>query len=382
MSACDERFMRLALALGERALGTSWPNPAVGCVIVRDGRIVARGWTGPGGRPHAEAVALTRAGAEARGATVYVTLEPCAHYGQTPPCCDALLAAGVARVVIAMLDPDPRVDGRGVATLRKAGVAVDVGCLEEEARRAHAGFLSRLQRGRPSVTLKVATSLDGRIATASGASRWITGAAARARAHLLRAEHDAVIVGSGTALADDPELTCRLPGLKGRQPIRVVFDRRLRLAPESRLARTTALGPVWVLTGAPVARERAAALRACGINVFELTLEDDGPWLARALALLAERGITRALVEGGGRLAGAFLRSGWVDRLALFQAPIVIGSDGLAWAGELGLGSPEQAMRWTVREEARLGEDRFLLLEPSEARAGRGREGIACSPGS
>ncbi|MCS6879003.1 MAG: bifunctional diaminohydroxyphosphoribosylaminopyrimidine deaminase/5-amino-6-(5-phosphoribosylamino)uracil reductase RibD [Geminicoccaceae bacterium] len=381
MSPADERFMRLALALGARALGASWPNPAVGCVIVRDERIVGRGWTGPGGRPHAEAVALARAGAAARGATAYVTLEPCAHHGQTPPCCEALVAAGIARVVVAMLDPDPRVDGRGVAALRAAGVAVEVGCLEREAQRAHAGFASRIRLGRPSVTLKLATSLDGRIAAASGASRWITGPRARARAHLLRAEHDAVIVGSGTALVDDPELTCRLPGMGDRQPVRIVFDRRLRLGPDSRLARTTALGPVWLLTRTDAEDARAAALRARGVVVLELSADEES-WLERALALLAERGITRTLVEGGGRLAAALLRAGLVDRLALFQAPIVIGSDGLDWAGALGLASPERAARWTVREEARLGEDRYLLLEPVARSAERAGEGTSCSPGS
>src|SRR5918994_6733853 len=228
----DRAHMAAALALSRRGLVNTWPNPAVGCVIVREGRVVGRGWTQPGGRPHAETEALARAGDQARGATAYVTLEPCSHWGRTPPCCDALIAAGVARVVVATGDPDPRVDGRGMRRLREAGIAVDQGLLEAEARAVIAGFVRRITRGLPLVTLKLATTLDGRIATASGESRWITGAAARRAAHALRARHDAVLVGSGTVLADDPDLTCRLPGMERGVPIaRVVADARLRTPP-------------------------------------------------------------------------------------------------------------------------------------------------------
>ncbi|MCX8102322.1 MAG: bifunctional diaminohydroxyphosphoribosylaminopyrimidine deaminase/5-amino-6-(5-phosphoribosylamino)uracil reductase RibD [Geminicoccaceae bacterium] len=373
MTAEDARFMRSALTLGERALGTAWPNPAVGCVIVRDGRIVGRGWTGAGGRPHAETVALARAGPAARGATAYVTLEPCAHHGQTPPCCDALVAAGIARAVIAMLDPDPRVDGRGVAALRAAGVAVDTGCLAHEAERAHRGFLSRLRAGRPMVTLKAATSLDGRIASATGVGRWITGERARAWAHRLRAEHDAVLVGIGTVLADDPELTCRLPGLAGRSPVRVVLDRRLRLPPDSRLARTAREVPVWVVTNAPADPERAGRLSALGVRI-ETTSEVGAGSLAAALALLAERGITRVLVEGGGEIATAFVRAGLVDRLVLFQAPILLGADGVPLVGGLAVARPDQAERWAPVDVHRLGEDEMRVLEPAR--------GKGCSPAS
>lgn len=373
MSAENARFMRLALTLGERAQGTAWPNPAVGCVIVKDGRILGRGWTGAGGRPHAETVALARAGSAARGATAYVTLEPCAHHGQTPPCCDALVAAGIARVVIAMLDPDPRVDGRGASALRAAGIAVEVGCLESEARLAHRGFLNRLRAARPMVTLKAATSLDGRIAAATGVGRWITGERARAWAHRLRAEHDAVLVGIGTVLADDPELTCRLPGLADRSPVRVVLDRRLRLPPESRLARTAREVPVWIVTRAPVDPDRAGRLSALGVRV-ETTNEVAAGSLEAALALLAERGITRLLVEGGGEVATAFVRAGLVDRLVLFQAPILLGADGVPLVGGLAVARPDEAQRWTSLDEYRLGEDRVLVLEPAR---GRG-----CSPAS
>ena len=238
ISAEDAAWMDEALSLAEGALGTTWPNPAVGCVLVQGTRLVASAATGRGGRPHAEAAALLAAGAAARGATAYSTLEPCAHTRPGGPCTEALIAAGVARVVIAARDPDPRVDGRGIALLREAGIVVDVGCRAAEAREILAGFAKRLATGLPFCTLKLATSLDGRIATSTGESKWITGEAARADGHRLRASHDAIMVGSGTALADDPLLTCRLPDLQGRSPVRVVLDRRLRLEPTSRLATT------------------------------------------------------------------------------------------------------------------------------------------------
>src|SRR5579862_7078692 len=220
-ASIDLMAMRGALSLARRGLGNTWPNPAVGCVLVREGRVVGRGWTQPGGRPHAETEALARAGRAARGATAYVTLEPCCHHGRTPPCADALIAAGLSRVVAAIEDPDPRVAGGGLARLRAAGLDVESGLCAAEAAEINAGFLSRLRLGRPLVTLKLATSLDGRIATASGESRWITGGPARERAHLLRATHDAILVGTDTVIADNPELTCRLPGLAGHSPVRV-----------------------------------------------------------------------------------------------------------------------------------------------------------------
>ena len=267
----DGRFMALALRLAERGLGRTWPNPAVGCVVVKDGRVVGRGWTQPGGRPHAEVEALSRAGARALGATVYVSLEPCAHYGRTPPCTMALIHAGVRRVVAATLCPDRRVDGKGVAQLRQAGIEVDLGLMGAEAEALNAGFLLKERAGRPLVTLKLATSLDGRIATRTGASRWITGEAARARGHWLRATHDALMIGSGTALADDPSLTCRLPGLEARSPVRVVLDGRLRLPATSRLAATAGAVATWLFTRHPAgAPERAAALAAQGVELIEV----------------------------------------------------------------------------------------------------------------
>ena len=233
--ATDQDYLRRAIRLAMNGRGAVEPNPMVGCVIVKDGRVVGRGWTQPGGRPHAETEALRRAGAAATGATAYVSLEPCSHHGRTPPCAEALIAAGIARVVAAGEDPDPRVSGSGLARLRQAGIAIETGLCAEEAAELNAGFLCRVTKGRPLVTLKLATSLDGRIATATGQSRWITGPAARERAHLLRATHDAVLVGTGTALADDPLLTCRLPGLEHRSPVRIALDRTLRLPATLRL---------------------------------------------------------------------------------------------------------------------------------------------------
>ena len=243
----DAAHMRAALAVAARGLGNTWPNPAVGCVLVREGVVVARGWTQPGGRPHAEVEALARAGDAARGSTAYVTLEPCSHWGRTPPCCDALIRAGVARVVCAMRDPDARVDGRGFARLRDAGIEVLEGMLEPQARRLQAGFIRRVTQGLPMVTLKLAATLDGRIATATGESRWITGAAARREVHAARARHDVVLVGSGTVLADDPALTVRSLGVAS--PPRVVFDSRLRTPWDSRLVRTARETPTWLVTG-------------------------------------------------------------------------------------------------------------------------------------
>ena len=350
--------MRGALSLARRGLGNVWPNPAVGCVIVRDGRVVGRGWTQPGGRPHAEAEALARAGEGARGATAYVTLEPCCHWGKTPPCADALIAAGVRRVVVAVEDPDPRVAGGGIARLREAGLAVETGLCEAEAAELNAGFFMRVRLGRPLVTLKLATSLDGRIATASGESRWITGAASRERAHLLRAMHDAVLVGTGTAIADDPELTCRLPGLAGRSPLRIVLDRQLRIPSASRLFTTARDVPTWVLTPATADAARQQALRDSGVEIVAVELDAAGDIdLAAALGRLAERGLTRLLVEGGGRLAAALLRSGLVDRLLWFHAPLLLGGDAVPAIAALGLDALAAAPAFEPLASERLGDD-------------------------
>ena len=333
-SPADRRLeldaMRAALTLARRGLGTVWPNPAVGCVILNDGRVVGRGWTQPGGRPHGETEALRRAGEAARGAVAHVSLEPCCHWGQTPPCVDALIAAGVRRVVVALEDPDPRVAGQGLRRLRAAGLDVDVGLCAEEAAELNAGFLSRLRLGRPLVTFKLATSLDGRIATASGESQWITGPPARERAHALRASHDAIMVGTGTVVADDPQLTCRQPGLGHRSPVRVDIDRHLRIPRAARIIADAHRVPTWVLTLRSADPGRRAAFLANGVTLIDVN--DDGEEqidLAAALGALGERGITRLLVEGGARLAAAFFRARLVDRLVWVHAPLVIGGDGI-----------------------------------------------------
>jgi diaminohydroxyphosphoribosylaminopyrimidine deaminase / 5-amino-6-(5-phosphoribosylamino)uracil reductase len=330
----DLGHMRAALALAARGLGRTAPNPAVGCVLVRDGTVVGRGWTQPEGRPHAETEALARAGDAARGATAYVSLEPCAHTGKTPPCADALVAAGIARAVVAVEDPDPRVSGRGITLLREAGICVDVGACAAEAGALNAGFFLRVAEGRPLVSLKLATSLDGRIATRTGDSRWITGDAARRRGHLLRATHDAILIGTGTALADDPELTCRLPGLADRSPVRVVLDRTLRLPEAAKILAAKGV-PTWIVAAAPSDAARKTALERGGAQVIDVPAVDGRLSLKDALRALGDRGITRLLVEGGSTLAGSLLQQDLVDRIYWFRSATIIGGDGLAAAGSL-----------------------------------------------
>ncbi|MEZ5887090.1 MAG: bifunctional diaminohydroxyphosphoribosylaminopyrimidine deaminase/5-amino-6-(5-phosphoribosylamino)uracil reductase RibD [Paracoccaceae bacterium] len=357
MSGADDRaFMAQAIALGARGLGRVWPNPAVGCVIVKGGRIVGRGWTADGGRPHAEPQALAQAGALARGATVYVSLEPCAHHGKTPPCAEALIAAGVARVVTAIEDPDPRVGGRGHGLLRDAGIAVETGLLEDAARSVQKGFLSRIHLGRPMLTLKLATSLDGRIATARGESRWITGPEARRRVHLMRAHHDAVLVGAGTARADDPLLTVRDLGV-ARQPVRIVAARALDLPREGHLARTAREIPLWLLHGpqAPaVARDQWAAL---GARLIEVPLADGGLDMQAAFRRLGALGLTRVFCEGGGALAATLIRADLADELALFTAGVALGGDARPGVGALDLAALSDAGRYRLEELCPVGGD-------------------------
>jgi diaminohydroxyphosphoribosylaminopyrimidine deaminase / 5-amino-6-(5-phosphoribosylamino)uracil reductase len=323
----DRRYMDLAFTLGRRGLGRTWPNPAVGAVIVKDGVIVGRGWTQPGGRPHAEVEALRRAGAAARGATLYVTLEPCSHHGKSPPCADAIIAAGAARVVSALEDPNPEVAGKGHARLRAAGIAVDVGLGAEEARRVHAGHIRRMRDGRPHATLKLAISADGK---AGGAGRHpiaITGDEVRERVHLMRAQSDAIMVGIGTVLADDPLLTCRLSGMAAYSPLRIVLDSALRLPLESRLACSAREVPVWVIGAAAASKTAQQALREQGVDV--LRAEAGERPVAAVLQLIAQRGITRLLVEGGPKLAASLVKADLVDEAVLFYSPKTIGADGI-----------------------------------------------------
>lgn len=355
----DLLHMRHALVLAERALGTTAPNPAVGCVIVKDERVVGRGWTQPGGRPHAEAVALAQAGGGAHGATAYVTLEPCAHQGQTPPCANALIEAGITRVVVAVEDPDPRVSGKGIAMLWDAGVEVVNGLLEREAALLNQGFFLRVKESRPLVTLKIAASLDGKTATVSGQSKWITGPEARRHGHLLRAKHDAILVGVETALADDPELTCRIAGLEDRSPLRVVLDTRLRLPETSKLVKTAQQTPTLVFT--------AVDGRLGDAQVVRAARDARGrPDVGAVLKELARRGITRLLVEGGASVHAAFLDRALADRLEVFRAPLALGASGKSAIDALAAFDLDEASRFVSLGRQTLGED---LLESFAARA-------------
>ncbi|HEY7246599.1 MAG TPA: bifunctional diaminohydroxyphosphoribosylaminopyrimidine deaminase/5-amino-6-(5-phosphoribosylamino)uracil reductase RibD [Xanthobacteraceae bacterium] len=323
----DKRFMALALALGRRNLGRTWPNPAVGAVVVQDGLIIGRGWTQPGGRPHAETEALTRAGAAARSGTLYVSLEPCSHHGRTPPCADAIIAAGIARVVSPMADPNPRVAGKGHWNLAEAGLVVEVGIGAEEARRAHAGHIRRMLDGRPHAILKLAVSGDGKVALSGRRPVGITGEAARRRVHLMRAMSDAVATGIGTVLADDPQLTCRLPGM--HSPVRIVFDANLRLSPGSRLVASASTTPVWVVTGAGAPQSSELALKARAVEVLRVAEAAGRIDLASAMKLLAGRGLTRVLFETGPVLTTALLKADLVDEAVLFRSPTMIGPGGI-----------------------------------------------------
>ncbi len=354
----DFQHMKAALVLARRGLGNVWPNPAVGCVLVRDGQVVGRGWTQPGGRPHAETEALDHAGAAARGAVAYVTLEPCAHFGKTPPCADALAEAGVSRVVVAVGDPDPRTAGEGMKKLANAGVAVTAGVCEDEAAELNAGFFLRIAEGRPLFTLKTATTLDGRIATRTGDSQWITGPSARAHAHRLRAEHDAVLVGVGTAMTDNPRMTCRLPGMEERSPIRIIADTNLLLPLDSQLVETASDTPTWIITSHEADKAKRAALADRGVVVVVTGIDAGGHAdLVVAAAELGQRGLTRVLVEGGGGVAASLLRDGLVDRVTWFHAPRLIGGDGIPAAAGFGIEKLDSAPAFVRQGMRTVGTD-------------------------
>lgn len=348
--------MAHALALGRRTRGQCWPNPAVGCVIVRDGRIVGRGWTQPGGRPHAETEALAQAGEAAHGATAYVTLEPCSHHGQTPPCADALIEAGIARVVAAIGDRDPRVSGAGLARLRDAGIAVETDVLAEQARDDLAGFFLHVDQGRPWLTLKLAMSLDGRIATATGESRWITGPDARRAVHALRASHDAVMVGAGTARADDPALTVRGFGAR-RQPVRVAVSRHLDLPLMGQLARTARDNPVWVCHGPDVTAPLREAWAGLGAQLLPCAVTAGRVDPLAVLQALGAQGLTRVFCEGGGQLAAALLAADLVDELQVFGAGLALGAEGQPGLGALGIARLAEAPRFALRALEVIGGD-------------------------
>ncbi len=354
-STLDERFMARAVALAKRGLGRTSPNPPVGAVVVKRGRIVGEGWHRRAGGPHAEVVALRRAGAAARGATLYVTLEPCSHVGRTPPCARAVIAARVGRVVVGAGDPNPRVRGRGLRALRAAGITVRVGVLADEAAAVSAWWRHFIVRRRPYVMLKLAASLDGRIATVDGTARWLSGTGARRWVHELRDQVDAVMVGAGTVLADDPALTCRVRG--GRDPIRIVVDGRLRVAPRARVVRQSSRAPTLIATttAAPPARRRALA--RAGAEVLVLSGRGGRLRLGVLLRHLAARGIVSVLIEGGGVLAAAALRERVVDRLMLVATPLLIGGDGRPMLAGIGVKHPARAPRLVDERTHRIGPD-------------------------
>jgi diaminohydroxyphosphoribosylaminopyrimidine deaminase/5-amino-6-(5-phosphoribosylamino)uracil reductase len=372
MTPLDLPHMRAALALARRGLGTTWPNPSVGCVIVRDGRVVGRGNTAPGGRPHAETIALAIAGDQAKGATAYVTLEPCCHWGHSPPCTDALIAAGIARIVVGATDPDTRVNGQGLEKLQAAGIEAETGALESEALETLTGFTSRITLGRPMVTLKLASTLDGRIATRGGESQWITDTPARRLGHAMRGRHDAVMVGVGTVLADNPDLTCRIPGFRSTPIVRIVADSHLRTPLTSRLLATAAETPTWFLLreGTNLAREDAFA--GIGARLIKIPGSPAGVDLTAAMAALGAVGLTRVLVEGGGQLAAALLRSDLVDRIAWFHAPAIMGGDGWPAVQAFGVEALDQMPRFRRDCETVIGHD--MLSEYTRQRP--------CSPAS
>lgn len=348
----DENYMRHALTLARRGLGCVWPNPAVGCVIVRDGVIVGRGWTQPGGRPHAEPEALVQAGELARGADVYVTLEPCAHQGQTPPCARALIDAGVARVVVACGDPDERVSGRGVAMLREAGIEVVEGVCSEEAQALNAGFILRVEQGRPFVTLKTATSLDGKVALRNGESKWITGELARRHVHLERSKHDAVLVGIETVLRDDPALTTRLDGYD-HVPVRVVLDSDLRFPMDAKMLQGASRDPLWIVCKKGNYSSDLEEVGAVIVSVKDMEIE-------MILHALAERGVTRLFVEGGAQVHTSFVRSGLYDQMLCYRAAKVMGDDARGAFSALDMIAMRDIYSMERQKTLSLGED---LLE-------------------
>jgi diaminohydroxyphosphoribosylaminopyrimidine deaminase/5-amino-6-(5-phosphoribosylamino)uracil reductase len=364
--AADQRFMQLALALGRRGQGRSWPNPAVGAVVVKDGVIVGRGWTQPGGRPHAEPVALAQSGEAARGATLYVTLEPCSHVGKSPPCADAIIAAGIARVVSAIEDPNPEVAGQGHARLRAAGISVDIGLGAQEAAHDHAGHFRRIRDRRPHVVLKLAVSADDKIGAAGRQPVAVTGEATRARVHLLRAQCDALLVGIGTVQADDPLLTCRLPGMEARSPVRVVLDRALRISGTSRLVHSARATPLWVMTSNLSEAPAAMKLGAAGALVLRVPTTSSPPPgldLMGVLHALAEKGITRLLVEGGARVAASFVAADLVDEVWLLRGPDTIGADGIAALDALPLSAITASPAFKVRASETLQNDTLTIYE-------------------
>jgi diaminohydroxyphosphoribosylaminopyrimidine deaminase / 5-amino-6-(5-phosphoribosylamino)uracil reductase len=365
----DLSAMRLALALGRRGLGRCWPNPSVGVVIAApdSGRIISCGWTGRGGRPHAEAIALTIAGEAARGATAYTTLEPCSHWGKTPPCADALVASGIRRLVYGTVDPDPRVAGQGLERLRAHGVEVVEGPLLSEARWLALGHALRVGAARPFIQLKLAVDADGLVPAGNGAPQWVTSEEARAHAHLLRAEADAILVGSGTVRADDPELTCRLPGLENRSPVRVVLSSSGLLPEGAKMRRDAAMHPVWIICSASAAASGKPGPDNDGVSLIPVAAAaDNRPDIRAAIGALAGRGITRLLVEGGPAVAHALLQADLIDEAVIFTGAARGAGEMIHPFGADGIDALTQREGFPLYAERRIGADRVSVYRRAD----------------
>ncbi len=367
----DSKYMKIALRLGQRGLGRTWPNPSVGCVIVRSDTdkkiIIGRGTTQNGGFPHAENQAINQAisvyGKDSLiGSTAYVSLEPCCHYGKTPPCVNLLIESGLRRVVIGCVDPDPRVSGMGIELLKKSGVEVVSGILEHESESLNAGFFNKVRSGRPLVTLKMATTVDGKIATKTGESKWITGALAREKVHIMRSQYDAIAIGINTVLQDNPKLTCRLPGLENRSPVRVVFDSSLKIDINSDILKTASSYKTWIITSENHDLSVINKFEEYGVEIISVALDGEGHIdLYLALAALAKRGITRLMVEGGATLSTSFLRSNLVDLLAWFRAPSLIGADGKSVFSNLGVDGIDSMHKFELLNHENIGSETLDL---------------------
>tara|TARA_A100001011_G_scaffold240919_1_gene248904 strand:+ start:23694 stop:24827 length:1134 start_codon:yes stop_codon:yes gene_type:complete len=362
----DLEFMKVALSLANRGIGNTWPNPSVGCVIVKNNIIISRGWTQPGGRPHAEVEALMRAGSASNGATAYVTLEPCDHFGETPPCSKALVKAGIKRVVISVRDRDKRVSGSGIKFLKNSGIEVIENILTNESEFLNNGFFSKIVKSRPHITLKLATSLDGKIATKTGESKWITGKISRRYGHFLRMKHDAVLIGSGTALIDNPLLTCRITGINNIRRTRIILDGQLRIGLDSQLVQTAMEAPVMIFINdtKKLNIKKIDKLLEKGISIIKSPYSSDGINLEYVMTKLIKKGITRVLIESGGNLASSCLKANLIDEIFWFRAPFIIGNDGKPAIRNLGLDSLDKIYRYDKKFSTSLGDDVLDHLLP------------------
>lgn len=356
----DTHYMRQALAMARRGLGRVWPNPSVGCVIVKGRKVIAAARTADGGRPHAEALAIEYAGIKAKGATAFVTLEPCAHTGQTPPCAQGLINAGIARVVIGVQDVDPRVAGQGTEMLRQAGIDVSLGLLEKECTELNSGFFYRIQKSRPLVTLKTACSLDGKTALANGKSQWITGEIARKHAHQLRARHDAVMAGIGTVKSDNPLLNTRISGIL-HKTVRIVLDWNLEVNLESKLIKTANEYPLWIFHGS-ANESKQTVLEKSGVRLFKI----QDKTLSPVLGILAKEGITRLMVEGGAGLHTSFLQENLCDELYIYRAPCILGGDALNAFRDLNIDDLSRRFALNLKKTQRLGPDLLEIYAAQE----------------